>query len=75
MLAAARDNNIFAEWYKFQVISSSIHSTNKSYSSFKCKWYGSVYLCCFRQALKKTFVLRSAFSHWITYNNIGLMNL
>lgn len=53
MLAAARDNNIFAEWYKFQVISSSIHSTNKSYSSFKCKWYGSVYLCCFRQALKK----------------------
>ena len=31
MLAAAKDNNIFAEWYKFQVISTSIPSTNKSY--------------------------------------------
>lgn len=70
MLAAAKDNNIFAEWYKFQVISTSIPSTNKSYSLFKCKWYCSVYLCCFRLAFK-TFVLRSAFSHWIMYNNIG----
>lgn len=25
----------------------------------------------FDKLLKKTFVLRSAFSHWITYNNIG----
>lgn len=34
--SCCRDNNIFSEWYKFQVISNSIPSTNKNYSSSKC---------------------------------------